>query len=285
MRWIRPVVRLVLVVVALAVLAGRPIAAGPPEPRTDGLIEGRVDDGGDHRLQPPGTSDGAQPVRRSIGAPLRDPWSVGVRALWRSFGGVGGGWYAPMGSSGVPIRGSCSPSGTCSASGGGLELGRPIGPVTANRLAVQGIAFDGGRLISAGVEIGAGLDLTTHPGVGLRSVSSPATEVGGLRSPRHLGSMLDAGPTRARPTTPYSRRGHPTSSFTPASRYGYRESVPCSTSISATCGPRFMGSTLAASGSVPASAIRSDAFRLAIKVKAQCSTGNRCEVAPIAWTG
>ena len=179
MHWTGPVVRLVLVVVAFAVLAGRPIAAGQPGPRAAGVVEAHVEDGGEHRSQPPRTGDEARGVRRPFRAPLRDPWSVGVRALWRSFGGAGGAWHPPTGSRGVPIRGSCAPSGACSA-GGRSELGRPIGPVTGNRLAVQGVALDAGRLISSAVEIGAGLDLTTHPGIGFQSGSSLATPVGGL---------------------------------------------------------------------------------------------------------
>ena len=180
MHWIWPLVRLVLVVAAFAILTGRPIAAGPPQPRAAGVVEAHVEDGGELRSQPPRGADEARGVPRPLHAPLRDPWSVGVRALWRSFSGAGGAWHPPAGSSGVPIRGSCSPSGACPASGGRSGLGGPIGPVTGNRLAVQGVAFDAGRLISSAVEIGAGLDLTTHPGVGFRSESSPATPMGGL---------------------------------------------------------------------------------------------------------
>jgi hypothetical protein len=36
-------------------------------------------------------------------------------------------------------------------------------------LPVQGVAFDAGRLVTSGVEVGIGLDLTTHPGQALLS--------------------------------------------------------------------------------------------------------------------
>lgn len=174
MHWTWPATRFVFFVVALAVLTGRPVTAGPQEPPAAGVIEAHVADEGDEA-----TSDEARPAGRPIRAPLRDPWSVGVRALWSSFGGSGGEWHPSTGGNLVPIRGSCSPGGPCSTSGLRRDLGRPIGHVTGNHQPVQGIAFDAGRLISAGVEIGAGLDLTTHPAVGMRSASSLGATVGG----------------------------------------------------------------------------------------------------------
>jgi hypothetical protein len=50
-----------------------------------------------------------------------------------------------------------------------LEGSAPGIRTTGNGLPVQGVAFDAGRLISTGVEIGIGLDLTTHPGQALLS--------------------------------------------------------------------------------------------------------------------
>ena len=41
--------------------------------------------------------------------------------------------------------------------------------MTGNGFPVQGVAFDAGRLVTPGVEVGIGLDLTTHPGQALLS--------------------------------------------------------------------------------------------------------------------
>ena len=49
------------------------------------------------------------------------------------------------------------------------EGGAPGTATTGNGLPVQGVAFDAGRLISSRVEVGIGLDLTTHPGEALLS--------------------------------------------------------------------------------------------------------------------
>ena len=119
-------------------------------------------------------------MRRALHAPLRDPWSVGVHVLWRSFGVSGAPLPATGGGDGS-FLGNCLPSGACSPRDLRSEVGKPLGPATGNRHAVEGVAFYAGRLVTAGVEIGAGLDLTTHPVVGIESVSSLATLVGGPR--------------------------------------------------------------------------------------------------------
>ena len=167
MHWTRTVARFVFIVVALD--GGPPAAASPSEPRTEGVVEAPA-------------AARAAPLR----APLRNPWSVGVHALWRSFGvSTGGG--------DVSFRGSCLPSGACSPHDLRSEVGKPIGPATGDRHAVEGVAFYAGRLVTAGVEIGAGLDLTTHPVVGTQSVSSLVTPVGArgeLSAGEHAAQVL-----------------------------------------------------------------------------------------------
>ena len=203
MYWIRRAARFVFVVVVLVALdGGQPSAASPPERSpesvargsahrptnparslhpstaqtsgTEDVVEAYVAAEGDEASRPRRSRDEAQPVRRALRAPLRNPWSVGVRALWRSFGvSTGGG--------DVSFRGSCLPSGACSPRDLRSEVGKPVGPATGNRHAVEGVAFYAGRLVTTGVEIGAGIDLTTHPVVGIESMSSLGTPVGGLR--------------------------------------------------------------------------------------------------------
>ena len=50
-----------------------------------------------------------------------------------------------------------------------LAGGAPGVATTGNGSPVQGVAFDAGRLVTSGVEVGIGLDLTTHPGQALLS--------------------------------------------------------------------------------------------------------------------
>ena len=168
MRWIQPHARFIFVVVALAVLAGRPAAAGPPEPRGAGAVEARVADKGDEGSRVSQSRNEARRARRPLRGPSRDPWSVGVRALWRSFG-------VSAGSGGNAFRASCLPGGACSTSDLRSPVGQPIGPAPGDGHFVQGVAFYAGRLITTGVEVGAGIDLTTHPVLGTRSPASPAT--------------------------------------------------------------------------------------------------------------
>ena len=120
--------------------------------------------------EPSGDVDEAR-VRRRARAPIRDPWSAGVRVLWRSIEGSGrGGGLPPATGGGLPIvRGSCSAGGACSPNGDSQRAGALGGATSGNGLPVQGVAFDAGRLITAGVEVGMGLDLTTHPGEALLS--------------------------------------------------------------------------------------------------------------------
>lgn len=167
MRWIRPVARFLLVVVAFAALAGRPAAAGPPEPRAAGAVEAHAADERDDGSRPQRNGDEARRVR-SLRRPLRDPWSVGVHAIFRS-------WGVSTGGGGSSFHGSCLPGGACSPGELRSQAGKPIDPVQGNRHFVEGVAFYAGRLLTAGVEAGAGLDLTTHPVMDAQSVASLAT--------------------------------------------------------------------------------------------------------------
>ena len=189
MRWFQPIARFVLVVVALAVLAGRPAAAAPPEPRAAGAVEAHVADGLDEGSRPRRSSDEARRARRPLRGPLRDPWSVGVRALFGSFGVSAGG-------GGGSFQGSCLPGGACSTNDLRSQAGKPLGPVQGDRHFVEGVAFYAGRLITSGVEAGAGLDLTTHPVVSTQSVASlasrasPVGGLGGLSAGEHAAQVL-----------------------------------------------------------------------------------------------
>ncbi len=176
MPWIRRVARFVFIVVALVALTGgrSAAAASPPEPRSSDVAGPHVAVDGGEGSRTRRNRDEAQPVRRALRAPLRDPWSVGVRVLWRSFG-------VSTGGRDVSFRGSCLPSGACSPADLRSEVGKPIGPADRDRDAVGGVAFHAGRLVTTGVEIGAGLDLTTHPSRAIQSASSFAIPVGGLR--------------------------------------------------------------------------------------------------------
>ena len=195
MRWIRPDARFVLVVIALAVLAGRPVAAGPPEPRTAGVadahvafegaaagppeprtavvVEADVANEGDEDSRARQSRGEPRRARRPLRGPIRNPWSVGVRALWRSF-------RVSTGGGGDSFRASCRMGAACSPSDLRSQVGKPIGPVTGDRHPVEGVALYAGRLITTGAEVGAGLDLTTHPVLGTQSFASLVTPGGGL---------------------------------------------------------------------------------------------------------
>ena len=168
MRRLGPSARFVSAVAALTVLGvALPASAGQAETALPSVA---VDDG-DHSSESSG-DPGTTRVRRTVRSPIRDPWSAGVRVLWRSLGGKpGGGVALPPTAGGSPpvVLGSCSASGSCSPD----SVRRPGGALgtatTGNGLPVQGVAFDAGRLISTGVEVGIGLDLTTHPGQALLS--------------------------------------------------------------------------------------------------------------------
>ena len=120
--------------------------------------------------------------RRLVRGPIPDPWSVGVRVLWRSTAGVGGGGLRPITGGGpTAINASCTAGGACSTSAAGYGSAAPGGPGGRSNLAVQGIAVDAGRLITPGVEVGVGMDVTTHPGDAILSRSSPADAVAAFR--------------------------------------------------------------------------------------------------------
>ena len=167
MRKLGPSARFVSTVIALIVLGiALPVSAGQAETELPGVA---VDDGG-HASEPspdPGTTRG----RRTVRSPIHDPWSAGVRVLWRSLGGSGGGAALPPTAGGSPpvVLGSCSASGSCAPNSVRHEGGAPGTATTGNGLPVQGVAFDAGRLVTSGVEVGIGLDLTTHPGQALLS--------------------------------------------------------------------------------------------------------------------
>ena len=171
-----------------------PVSAG----QTETLRPGVALDDGDGAPEPSGDVDEAR-VRRRARAPIRDPWSAGVRVLWRSIEGSGrGGGLPPATGGGLPIvRGSCSAGGACSPNGDSQRAGALGGATSGNGLPVQGVAFDAGRLITAGVEVGMGLDLTTHPGEALLS-----TRPGGRVRERFLaGRRAPGAHRRARTAT------------------------------------------------------------------------------------
>ncbi len=167
MRKLGPSARFVSTVIALIVLGiALPVSAGQAETELPGVA---VDDG-DHASES-SADPGTTRVRRTVRSPIRDPWSAGVRVLWRSLGGSGGGAALPPTAGGSPpvVLGSCSASGSCSPNSVRHQGGAPGTATTGNGLPVQGVAFDAGRLVTPGVEVGIGLDLTTHPGQALLS--------------------------------------------------------------------------------------------------------------------
>ena len=176
MHRLAPLARVAAVVAASSVLGvALPVSAGQTETRRPGVA---VDDG-DSAPEPSGDVDEGR-VRRRVRSPIRDPWSAGVRVLWGSLGGgsrrggglppaTGGGLPVSIGSSPPVILGSCSAGGACSPNGNSQRAGALGGATSGNGSPVQGVAFDAGRLITAGVEVGMGLDLTTHPGEALLS--------------------------------------------------------------------------------------------------------------------
>ncbi len=167
MRNLGPSARFVSTVTALIVLGiALPVSAGQAETELPGAA---VDDG-DHASES-SADPGTTRVRRTVRSPIRNPWSAGVRVLWRSLGGSGGGVALPPTTGGsLPVAlGSCSASGSCLPNSVRHEGGAPGTATTGNGLPVQGVAFDAGRLVTSGVEVGIGLDLTTHPGQALFS--------------------------------------------------------------------------------------------------------------------
>ena len=167
MHRLAPLARIVAVVAASSVFGvALPVSAGQTETRHPGVA---LDDG-DGAPEPSGDVDEAR-VRRRARAPIRDAWSAGVRVLWRSIEGSGrGSGLPPDTGGGLPIaRRSCSTGGACPPNGDSQRAGALGGSTSGNGLPVQGVAFDAGRLITAGVEVGMGLDLTTHPGEALLS--------------------------------------------------------------------------------------------------------------------
>ena len=167
MRKLGPGARFVSAVTALTLLGlALPVSAEQAETAPSGVA---VDDG-DHASES-STEQGTTRVRRTVRSPIRNPWSAGVRVLWRSLGGSGAGVALPPTGGGNPptVLGSCSASGSCAPNSVRLAGGAPGAATTGNGLPVQGVAFDAGRLVTSGVEVGIGLDLTTHPGQALLS--------------------------------------------------------------------------------------------------------------------
>ena len=168
MRRLGPSALFVSTVAALTVLGvALPASAGQAE----NVLPSVAADDGDRSSESSG-DPGTTRVRRTVRSPIRDPWSAGVRVLWRSLGGKPGGGVAlpPTAGGSTPIvLGSCSASGSCSPNSVRHEGGALGTATTGNGLPVQGVAFDAGRLISRGIEVGIGLDLTTHPGQALLS--------------------------------------------------------------------------------------------------------------------
>ena len=168
MRKLGPSASLVSAVTLLTILGlVLPVSAEQAETAPAGVA---VADGDRSSESPedPGTTR----VRRTVRSPIRDPWSAGVRVLWSSVGGrPGGGGGLPPTPGGSPpvVLGSCSASGSCGPNSVRLAGGAAGAATTGNGLPVQGVAFDAGRLITSGVEVGIGLDLTTHPGQALLS--------------------------------------------------------------------------------------------------------------------
>ena len=167
------------VVIALAFLvAAHSVSAGQTAVPRSGVVA----DEGDRRTEPSTRQDMTRRPRRTVPSPVSDPWSVGVRVLWRSVAGSGGGWAPTTGGSSLPIQASCVAGGSCSPSGARLDTGPVPGSASSsNSLSVQGVAFDAGRLITSGIELGVGLDLTTHPGGAFLSTMSRAGANIGLR--------------------------------------------------------------------------------------------------------
>ena len=172
MRKLGPSALVVSAVTALTLLGlALPVSAEQAETAPSGVA---VDDG-DHASESSTEQDTTR-VRRTVRSPIRNPWSAGVRVLWRSLGGSGGGVALPPTGGGNPptVLGSCSASGSCAPNSVRLAGGAPGAATTGNGLPVQGVAFDAGRLVTSGVEVGIGLDLTTHP------VQAPLSNVQGV---------------------------------------------------------------------------------------------------------
>ena len=163
MRKLGPSASLVSAVTLLTILGlAPPVSAEQAETAPPGVA---VADG--ERSSESSADPGATRVRRTVRSPIRDPWSAGVRVLWSSVGaGPGGGGGLPPTTGGSPplVLGSCSASGSCAPNSLRLAGGAPGVATTGNGSPVQGVAFDAGRLVTSGVEVGIGLDLTTHPG-------------------------------------------------------------------------------------------------------------------------
>lgn len=162
-------------VVTLLPAAGVPPVAADERARALGSLVAVASEEPDSRPEPLPRDDAGRRGRRTVRAPIADPWSVGVRVLWRSLGGGGGAGLRPtaVGDS-VPINAGCSAGGACSPGAVRYESAAPGASASGNSLAVQGVAIDAGRLITSGVEVGVGLDVTTHPGDALLSRSSGA---------------------------------------------------------------------------------------------------------------
>lgn len=169
MRKLGPSARFVSAAAALIVLGvALPVCAGQAETERLGVA---VDDG--DRSSESAADPGTTRVRRTVRSPIRDPWSAGVRVLWRSIGGSGGGVALPPTTGGNPptVLGSCSAGSSCSPNSVRHQGWAPGTATTGNGWPVQGVAFDAGRLVTSGVEVGIGLDLTTHPGQALLSTA------------------------------------------------------------------------------------------------------------------
>ena len=168
MRRLGPSARFVSAVTALIVLGiALPVSAGQAATELPGVAADDGDQSSESSADP-----GTTRVRRTVRSPIRDPWSAGVRVLWSSVGGgPGGGVALPPTAGGSPpvVLGSCSASGSCAPHSSRLAGGAPGAATTGNGFPVQGVAFDAGRLVMSGVEVGIGLDLTTHPGQTLMS--------------------------------------------------------------------------------------------------------------------
>ena len=163
MRKLGPSASLVSAVTLLTILGlALPVGAEQAETAPPGVAVGDGERSSESPADP-----GTTRVRRTVRSPIRDPWSAGVRVLWSSVGGgPGGGGGLPPTTGGSPplVLGSCSASGSCAPNSVRLAGGAPGVATTGNGSPVQGVAFDAGRLVTSGVEVGIGLDLTTHPG-------------------------------------------------------------------------------------------------------------------------
>ena len=158
-------------IIGISLLAVLGIAPPAGAGQTETQVPGVVADG--DRSSEPTRDPGRTSGRRTVHALIRDPWSVGVRVLWRSLGGAGGGGGLPPTAGGSPpaVLGSCLAVGSCLPNGLRHTGSAPGIATTGNGLPVQGVAFDAGRLITSRVEVGVGLDLTTHPGDALLSTA------------------------------------------------------------------------------------------------------------------